>query len=114
MSFHHLDTTTPEQSWIDSGIGRLDKLDKNTLRELGSIIILAAHPDDEALGCAGLLKTAENTGTLSSVVLFTAGEGSHPDSPTYTPEQLAELRNKEFDNTLNYLNADAVTRRLCF
>ena len=114
MSFHHLDKTIPEQSWVAAGVETLGELDKDTFEELGSIIILAAHPDDEALGCAGLLKTAEQKGIPSSVVLFTAGEGSHPDSPTYTAEQLAEVRNDEFKQALAYLNADAATRRLCF
>src|SRR5699024_2372711 len=79
-----------------------------------SIILLAVHADDEALRCAGLLKTAEHNGTLSSVKLFTDGEGSHPNSPTCPAEQLAEVRKEEFNNALYCLNAEAVARRLCF
>src|SRR5699024_12219565 len=100
MSFHHLDATTLEQRWVASGVGTLDKVDEEAFEERRSIISLAAHPDDEALGCAGLLKSAEHNGTLSSVILFTDGEGSDPNAPTCTAGQRAEVRKGERDSDL--------------
>ena len=59
-------------------------------------VVLAAHPDDETLGAGGLLALLHSLGADVEVLLCTAGEGSHPDSATMTPEQLAAVRIEEF------------------
>lgn len=60
--------------------------------ELRRVVVLAAHPDDESLGAAGLLATAAGLGVEIDLVLATAGERSHPDSPTLSPDRLAAAR----------------------
>ena len=45
-------------------------------------------------------------GASVTVLLCTAGEASHPDSPTTTPEQLAAVRLKEFGGALAHLLPD--------
>ena len=45
-----------------------------------SLIVIAPHPDDETLGCGGLLAWAARSDLLRHVVFLTNGEGSHPDS----------------------------------
>ena len=46
------------------------------LRLSGTICILAPHPDDEALGCGGLISHLCATGNYPHVVIMTGGGGS--------------------------------------
>ena len=93
VSFTHLGPGTPAQAWrAEPGFGTGDPLD---LAEVERIVVLAAHPDDEALGAAGLVATATRAGIRVDLVVATDGEGSHPDSPTLPPSELAEVRHAE-------------------
>jgi LmbE family N-acetylglucosaminyl deacetylase len=56
-----------------------------------SIVVVAPHPDDETLGCGGLLAWASRQGVLSHVVFLTSGEQSHPG----TSHNLANIRRAE-------------------
>jgi LmbE family N-acetylglucosaminyl deacetylase len=58
-------------------------------------VAVAAHPDDESLGAGGLLASASRSGLTVDLLCATDGEGSHPDSPTRTPEELAVIRAEE-------------------
>lgn len=107
MSFSHLQPTTAEACWRKAGVDKLREIDAELIHQLRGIIILAGHPDDETLGCAGLLKMAEEAHIPCHVTLFTAGENSHLHSPTHSIEQLTELRKKEFNNALRQLNTRA-------
>jgi LmbE family N-acetylglucosaminyl deacetylase len=40
-------------------------------RETDSILIVAAHPDDEALGCAGTIAKATSAGAKVHALFFT-------------------------------------------
>lgn len=40
-------------------------------------VIIAPHPDDEAIGCGGLIQTLVERGTPPHVIILTGGEGSH-------------------------------------
>lgn len=40
-------------------------------------VIIAPHPDDEVIGCAGLIQTLVERGTPPHVIILTGGEGSH-------------------------------------
>jgi len=64
------------------------------------LVVVAAHPDDETLGAAGLISTLNARGIHVDVVLATAGERSHPDSPTLRPDELATLRVAESEEAL--------------
>ena len=44
------------------------------------LMVVAPHPDDETLGCGGLLAWAARCDLLRHVVFLTDGECSHPDS----------------------------------
>lgn len=61
----------------------------------GRLLVLGAHPDDETLGAGGLIRTAAVAGWRIEVVSATAGEGSHPSSPTHTPRLLEQVRRQE-------------------
>ncbi|MEE4211373.1 MAG: PIG-L family deacetylase [Parvularcula sp.] len=68
-----------------------------------NILVLAPHPDDETLGCGGLIAAAVEHGVVVKVVFLTNGEASHPNSVTHPPRRLARLRQCE---------AEAATKRL--
>lgn len=40
-------------------------------------VIIAPHPDDEVIGCAGLIQTLIEQGIPPHVIILTGGEGSH-------------------------------------
>ncbi|WZH38619.1 MAG: bifunctional PIG-L family deacetylase/class I SAM-dependent methyltransferase [Microbacterium enclense] len=91
VSFDHRDPGTDEGIWADALARDLPAL----ALDVDRVIVMAAHPDDESLGAAGLLATAVARGIPIDLIVVTDGEGSHPDSPTHTPATLALRRRSE-------------------
>jgi LmbE family N-acetylglucosaminyl deacetylase len=58
----------------------------------GKFLVLAPHPDDESLGCGGLIAEACRRGRPPVVAILTDGAASHPHSRAYPPARLAEVR----------------------
>ena len=56
------------------------------------MLILAPHPDDETLGCGGLIAAASAAGHPPFVLVLTDGTGSHPNSRSYPPGSLSVSR----------------------
>jgi LmbE family N-acetylglucosaminyl deacetylase len=113
VSFTHHDAGTPEEDWARSGAAALPELPLDAGELAGAaFIVLAAHPDDESLGAGGLMARLHGLGAKVRLLLCTAGEASHPDSPSTTPEQLADLRLQEFAGALGGLVPDADWRYL--
>ncbi|MCB5272788.1 1D-myo-inositol 2-acetamido-2-deoxy-alpha-D-glucopyranoside deacetylase [Arthrobacter sp. SO5] len=104
VSFTHRDAGTGEDGWAASGLPVLPELplDAGELAA-AAFIVLAAHPDDESLGAGGLLARLRASGAEVTVLLCTAGEASHPDSPTTTPDRLAAVRLREFGGAMGQL-----------
>lgn len=65
------------------------------IRQLGTILFVGAHPDDETFCCGGLLATAVRNGQRVIVVTATRGEGGSQDEERWPPEQMAEVRTRE-------------------
>ena len=61
----------------------------------GCALILAPHPDDESLGCGGLIARSCAEGHPPVVVMLTDGAGSHPGSRTHPADRLRSLREAE-------------------
>ena len=61
----------------------------------GPILVLAPHPDDESLGCGGLIAAAQAGGRAVFVLVLTDGTGSHPGSVAYPAARLRQLREAE-------------------
>jgi LmbE family N-acetylglucosaminyl deacetylase len=61
----------------------------------GRALILAPHPDDESLGCGGLIAAACEAGQPPIVVILTDGAGSHPHSRRFPPDILRATREAE-------------------
>jgi LmbE family N-acetylglucosaminyl deacetylase len=59
------------------------------------LVVIAPHPDDESLGCGGLIAGWRARGNDARVVVLSDGTGSHPNSRAYPPERLRLLREHE-------------------
>ncbi|GAA5225579.1 PIG-L family deacetylase [Paeniglutamicibacter antarcticus] len=93
VSFNHEDSGTSESSWQESGVGMLAAVPAIGMPCFGHpLLVLSAHPDDETLGAAGLIHQALRAGSPVHVIVATAGEASHPHSPTHRPSDLARIR----------------------
>ncbi|SDR85800.1 bifunctional PIG-L family deacetylase/class I SAM-dependent methyltransferase [Christiangramia echinicola] len=64
-------------------------------RDLGTVMIVAPHPDDESLGCGALIAHLRDQQATVWVLFMTNGEASHPNSRAFPPEKLGSLRRKE-------------------
>jgi LmbE family N-acetylglucosaminyl deacetylase len=73
----------------------------------GTSLILAPHPDDESLGCGGLIAAATARGTPPVIVCVTDGAASHPGSTAYPPARLASLRQDEMRTACALLGVHA-------
>jgi LmbE family N-acetylglucosaminyl deacetylase len=61
----------------------------------GTALILAPHPDDESLGCGGLIAACAAAGRPPMVAILTDGAGSHPNSRAFPPDRLRAQRARE-------------------
>ncbi|MCK0207952.1 PIG-L family deacetylase [Starkeya koreensis] len=59
------------------------------------LAVVAPHPDDESLGCGGLIAACRAAGLPVSVIIVSGGAGSHPNSRLHAAPRLAELRRRE-------------------
>ena len=78
----------------------------------GPVLVLAPHPDDESIGCGGLIALAAAAGREVHVAILTDGVGSHPESPSTPPARLRAMRENEARNAVAALGADP--KRLTF
>ena len=58
-------------------------------------VIFAPHPDDESLGCGGLMATLTDRGQRVYVVFVSDGSMSHPNSKKFDRERRITLREQE-------------------
>ncbi len=70
-------------------------------------LILAPHPDDEALGAGGLIAGLSRAGARLQVAFLTDGAASHVDAPGWTARRVAALRAAEAKAALRVLGASA-------
>lgn len=73
----------------------------------GAILVVAPHPDDETLGCGGLIALAADAGRQVVVACLTDGAASHPGSGDWPPTRLAALRGDELAEAVTILAGDA-------
>lgn len=68
------------------------------------VCIFAPHPDDEILGCGGLMQALVAQGNQVVIVSVTQGEKSHPNSPLFSEQKLAKIRALESQLALETLD----------
>lgn len=80
-----------------AALAAMERLPILSFEEIGTkgITILAPHPDDESLGCGGLIRAARDRDVPVTIVVLSDGTGSHPGSSSYPAERLRALREAE-------------------
>jgi N-acetylglucosamine malate deacetylase 1 len=63
------------------------------MTDAGAILVVAAHPDDEILGCGGTMARLSRIGRPVHVVLLADGESSREPSPERLPPEFLAARN---------------------
>ena len=71
-----------------------------SVTDLGSILGVWAHPDDEAFLSGGIMAAARDAGQAVAVVTATLGEHGTPDPVAFPPHELTEVRRHELDRSL--------------
>jgi LmbE family N-acetylglucosaminyl deacetylase len=74
---------------------QLPLIDLESIFGQGRTLILAPHPDDESLGCGGLIAELCRIGRPPMVVVLTDGTGSHPHARRVGASALRRLRERE-------------------
>ena len=74
-------------------------------RTWSSVVVVAAHPDDEVLGAGGIVAILAAAGARVRLVAVTDGEGSHPDAD---PAAVARTRAAETAAALALLGASGI------
>ncbi|WP_277757942.1 PIG-L family deacetylase [Pseudomonas sp. A34-9] len=96
---------TSLQQWQGSRqLAELDSIDVLDLVPPGSrAVIIAPHPDDEVLGCGGLLQLLAAAGRPLQLISVTDGSASHPGSERWSVERLSVIRPQESSEALRRL-----------
>lgn len=105
---------TSTQVWENwQGLQQLPALDlKHAFPQQRRVCILAPHPDDEILGCGGLIQQLIAQGNPILIIAVTNGTASHPYSKQYTAQDLDQLRPQETLAALAHLGATDQVQRI--
>ena len=76
------------------------------ITSLGRSCVLIPHPDDEALGCGGLLALLREANQPVTAVLVSDGSASHPNSVLFSAEARRAVREGELRHALSILGVD--------
>lgn len=74
--------------------------------ELGTILGVWAHPDDDIYLTAGLMAAAVDAGQRVVDITATRGEGGSMDEQTWPSEKMGEVRTAELERSLQILGVD--------
>jgi LmbE family N-acetylglucosaminyl deacetylase len=96
---------TSLQQWQGSRqLAQLESIDVLSLVPANSrAVIIAPHPDDEILGCGGLLQLLAAAGRPLQLISVTDGSASHPGSERWPVERLSIVRPQESAEALRRL-----------
>jgi LmbE family N-acetylglucosaminyl deacetylase len=87
----------------DSGKQQTALVVMSDIRELGTVLSIWAHPDDEAYLCGGIMAMAAAAGSRVVCVTATRGELGVTDPNRWPPEQLPVIREAELAACLRVL-----------
>ncbi|KAE9646390.1 PIG-L deacetylase family protein [Pseudomonas sp. PB106] len=96
---------TSLQQWQGSRqLAQLESIDVLSLVPANArAVIVAPHPDDEILGCGGLLQLLAAAGRPLQLISVTDGSASHPGSERWPVERLSIVRPQESAEALRRL-----------
>jgi LmbE family N-acetylglucosaminyl deacetylase len=84
-------------------------VDIDNLIPLGRrIVVVAPHPDDEVIGCGGILAAAGERGNPIVLIAVTDGEACYPALEYFTKQQLALIRRAETMEALRRLGVTPI------
>ena len=66
-----------------------------TLGRARHVLVVAPHPDDETIGCAGAILALLRGGAQVQILVVTDGTASHRHSVSHPPARLARVRARE-------------------
>ncbi|WP_201537437.1 PIG-L deacetylase family protein [Psychrobacter immobilis] len=97
---------TNQDTWKNwSGLQELPRFDMaKNFAPHQRVCIFAPHPDDEILGCGGLLQQLVVNGNPIVLIHVTNGTQSHPNSQVYSQEKLNIIRPQESVKALEVLS----------
>lgn len=81
-------------------------LTADDVKNLGTILFIGAHPDDETFTAGGLLAAAVANGQKVIIVTATKGEGGVQDESRWPANQLASIREAEMIEALKILGCN--------
>jgi LmbE family N-acetylglucosaminyl deacetylase len=79
----------------------------STVKDWGTTVVVAPHPDDESLGCGGAIAALRSINTPVYVLFVSDGTMSHPRSVKFPPAARASLREQEAIAALCHLGVEA-------
>ena len=96
---------TSQEAWKNwSGLQDMPRFDiTKSFAPHKRVCIFAPHPDDEIIGCGGLLQQLTANGNPIVLIHVTNGTQSHPNSTIYTQEKLNTIRPQESVQALEIL-----------
>ncbi len=65
----------------------------------GTVAIIAPHPDDETIGCGGLIKRLTAAGRMPHIIILTGGEASHAACCATAADAIIDARSKLTDRS---------------
>ncbi|MBA2057172.1 PIG-L family deacetylase [Psychrobacter cryohalolentis] len=97
---------TSQDAWKNwSGLQDMPRFDiAKSFAPHQRVCIFAPHPDDEVLGCGGLLQQLAANGNPIVLIHVTNGTQSHPNSQFYSQEKLNIIRPQESVKALEVLS----------
>lgn len=76
------------------------------VKQLGKILCVFAHPDDETFTMGGLLAAAAANGQTIAIITATKGEGGVQDESRWPADQLGDIRAGELRAALDQLGVE--------
>jgi len=73
-----------------------------------SVLVVAAHPDDEVLGCGGTIARLVNKGNKVHVLLLADGESSRNENENAVSQQTLEARNSAAEEACKILGCSTL------
>ena len=79
---------------------------REDIEELGTILCIGAHPDDETWIAGGILATAAKNGQKVVVITATKGEAGATDEERWPQKELGNIRAQELHESLRILGVE--------